>query len=175
MPNMPNMPQKRLCIDLFDTNVIERPKIIIVLTDGKSSDEIISAAKMANQEKIMIFSVGVADADINEMTILSQNNTNRMWRGEPYEYIDEMRHELIQAICTDIEPKCKNQEIDIQFLVDSSGSIGEADFDRTRKWIKNVVNSFDVNQYGTNFGLTQFTMKVRDEFKLTDNLSKPEM
>ena len=153
----------------------ERPKVLIVLTDGESQDKVLQSATIAQKNDVMIFSVGVAEADMGELTALSQNNTQRIWRGTPYEYIDEMRTELIAAICTDIEPKCANQEIDIQFLVDSSGSVGEKDYDLTREWIKNVINSFDVGEYTTNFGLTQFTAKVRDEFKLTEKLTKPQI
>ena len=46
----------------------------------------------------------------------------------PYEYIDEIRQELIKKICTEVEPKCAHQAIDLMFLVDSSGSVGETDY-----------------------------------------------
>lgn len=166
-------------VEMFDEiakdSQIERPKVLIVLTDGESQDQVEFAAQNAQDQKIMIFSVGVADANLEELNILSNFNENRIWTGEPYEYIAEMRTELIQAICVEVEPKCQNQEIDVVILLDSSGKVGQDDYNRAKKWIKNVIKSFDIGEYTTNFGLTQFTAKPHDEFTLKDKLSKPDM
>ena len=63
---------------------------------------------------------------------------------------------------------CNDQEIDIMFLLDSSGSIGDADFEIARDWLISVAKSFQIGKLATQVSVMQFADDVIPEFDLDD-------
>ncbi|XP_021093188.1 integrin alpha-D-like [Heterocephalus glaber] len=68
-------------------------------------------------------------------------------------------------------PECPNQEMDIAFLVDGSGSIDQSDFHRMKGFVKAVMDQFK----GTNtlFSLMQYSNILRIHFTFTQFQSNP--
>jgi collagen type VI alpha len=63
--------------------------------------------------------------------------------------------------------KCEDQKTDLIFVVDSSGSIGQENFDNIMKpFIKKFAGLFTVGSNATQIGLIQFSTGVQEEFKL---------
>uniref|UniRef100_A0A8C6ZIE1 VWFA domain-containing protein n=1 Tax=Nothoprocta perdicaria TaxID=30464 RepID=A0A8C6ZIE1_NOTPE len=70
---------------------------------------------------------------------------------------------------------CKNLRADIVFLVDSSGSIHPAEFQRVKKFTQSVVSGVEVGLDAVRFGLLQFSSDVREEFQLDRYSSTPAL
>ena len=70
-----------------------------------------------------------------------------------------------------------NTEADIVFLLDSSGSVGRADFQRLLSFVESVVGELNVDANRTRIGLLTFSTDVRiafylDSFETADRISK---
>ena len=52
-------------------------------------------------------------------------------------------------------------------VVDESGSIGQADFDKIKRFLSDIVNKFSVSPFGVHFGLVKYSTKPRMVFSLT--------
>ncbi|WAR00541.1 CO6A4-like protein [Mya arenaria] len=66
--------------------------------------------------------------------------------------------------------QCRATKADIVFVVDSSGSIGSANFDKLRFFLQGMVNSLDIDPDLTRVGLMLFNDKPQWQFKLGDPL-----
>ncbi|XP_008591420.1 PREDICTED: integrin alpha-D [Galeopterus variegatus] len=62
-------------------------------------------------------------------------------------------------------PECPNQEMDIAFLIDGSGSIARSDFDQMKDFVRAVMGQFE----GTNtlFSLMQYSNLLKVHFTFT--------
>lgn len=61
---------------------------------------------------------------------------------------------------------CKELKADIMFLVDSSGSIGNENFQKMKTFMKELVNKSDVGLDQVHFGVVQFSGTSHEEFPL---------
>ncbi|XP_032957895.1 integrin alpha-D [Rhinolophus ferrumequinum] len=68
------------------------------------------------------------------------------------------------------EPECPNQEMDIAFLIDGSGSINPSDFKRMKDFVRAVMGQFE----GTNtlFSLMQYSNILKTHFTFTEFQSR---
>ena len=67
--------------------------------------------------------------------------------------------------------KC-NRSIDVVFLIDESGSVGSAHFNKSLDFVKNMIKAFSneklSGQDGTRFGLSTFSSNYRPHFYLSN-------
>uniref|UniRef100_A0A673JW13 Collagen alpha-6(VI) chain-like n=1 Tax=Sinocyclocheilus rhinocerous TaxID=307959 RepID=A0A673JW13_9TELE len=66
-------------------------------------------------------------------------------------------------------------QADIVLLVDSSGSIGESDFEEVRKFLHSFVDSFNLRPDKVRVGLAQFSDRPYQEFLLGDYSDKRDL
>lgn len=64
---------------------------------------------------------------------------------------------------------------DIVFLVDSSGSIGDADFQRVKRFLQTFIVGLDVGLKKVRVGLAQFSNEPRQEFLLGEYADKNDL
>uniref|UniRef100_A0A8C5R881 Collagen alpha-1(XII) chain n=1 Tax=Leptobrachium leishanense TaxID=445787 RepID=A0A8C5R881_9ANUR len=70
---------------------------------------------------------------------------------------------------------CKGAKADIVFLIDSSWSIGDDNFNKVRQFIFNTVGAFDViNPAGIQVSFVQFSDEAQTEFKLNTYADKSQ-
>ncbi|XP_054438590.1 integrin alpha-D [Pteronotus mesoamericanus] len=72
--------------------------------------------------------------------------------------------QIIQSFPT-VQSECPNQEMDIVFLIDGSGSIGQSDFKQMKDFVRAVMGQFE----GTNtlFSLMQYSNLLEIHFTFT--------
>ena len=74
--------------------------------------------------------------------------------------MNAIKKEVTQKLCTSrpetVFEKCKKKEIDITFLIDSSGSIPEDDFIKMKDFVKSIITPVDVQAPYTRIGLATF-------------------
>jgi len=66
-------------------------------------------------------------------------------------------------------------KMDIAFVLDRSGSIGDSNFDLEKAFMKNVVGNYEVNANKVQAALISFDNAAKVEFLLTDHLSNSEV
>ena len=59
-----------------------------------------------------------------------------------------------------------NQQLDLVFVVDSSSSLSQDDFDRALYFVDRVANGFKVSPTDTQVAMITYSTAVRVEFKL---------
>jgi len=71
-----------------------------------------------------------------------------------------------------LEVQCQATKADIVFVVDSSGSIGNENFDKLRQFLEAMINRLDVDPDLTRVGLMLFSDKITWQFKIEEQLTK---
>uniref|UniRef100_A0A8C1VBA8 Si:ch211-62a1.3 n=2 Tax=Cyprinus carpio TaxID=7962 RepID=A0A8C1VBA8_CYPCA len=163
------------------------PQIAIVITDGDSQDEVDSQAQELRQRGIKIFAIGIKDANKALLRqIASEPYDQHVYSVSDFAALQGISQSVIQKVCTTVEETQKevilmsrgcNQsaQADIVLLVDSSGSIGESDFEEVRKFLHAFVDRFNLRPDKVRVGLAQFSDIPYQEFLLGDYSDKRDL
>ncbi|XP_043111994.1 collagen alpha-3(VI) chain [Puntigrus tetrazona] len=163
------------------------PQIAIVITDGHSQDEVESQAQELRQRGIKIFAIGIKDANEALLRqIASEPYDQHVYTVSNFAALQEISQNVILKVCTTVEKTHKEviqmsrgcnetAQADIVLLVDSSGSIGDSDFEEMRKFLHAFVDSFNLTPNKVKVGLAQFSDRPYQEFLLGDYLDKRDL
>ena len=64
--------------------------------------------------------------------------------------------------------------MDLVFLVDGSGSVGQTNFDTQIQFLSDIIASLDISPTGSRVAMFQYSDSGRIEFGFLDNLSEIE-
>ncbi|XP_022079888.1 integrin alpha-11-like isoform X2 [Acanthaster planci] len=67
---------------------------------------------------------------------------------------------------------CSVKGIDLVFVLDGSGSVGSANFEKTKSFVSNVVDAFEIGADQTRVGVIKYSSSVTVEFHLITYSSK---
>uniref|UniRef100_A0A671KVJ0 VWFA domain-containing protein n=1 Tax=Sinocyclocheilus anshuiensis TaxID=1608454 RepID=A0A671KVJ0_9TELE len=170
------------------------PQIAIVITDGDSQDEVKSQAQELRQRGIKIFAIGIKDANETLLRqIASEPYDQHVYSVSDFATLQGISQSVIRKVCTTVEETqkevilmsrgnilhCKTinytAQADIVLLVDSSGSIGESDFEEVRKFLHSFVDSFNLRPDKVRVGLAQYSDRPYQEFLLGDYSDKRDL
>uniref|UniRef100_A0A8C3XLS6 VWFA domain-containing protein n=1 Tax=Chelydra serpentina TaxID=8475 RepID=A0A8C3XLS6_CHESE len=148
------------------------PKLLIVITDGESQDQVTMAAEELRQEGIVIYAIGVRNAIKKELKDIA-GTEKRMFFVNDFDSLKLIKHDIVQDICS--PEACKNMKADIILLVDSSESIRPADFQKMKDFIQLIVNRSDIGADKVQIGLLQFSSEPQEEFQLNRYGNKTDL
>ncbi|KAM4027456.1 collagen alpha-1(XIV) chain isoform 2-T2 [Anomaloglossus baeobatrachus] len=95
------------------------PKIGILITDGKSQDDVIPPAKSLKDAGIELFAIGVKNADVNELKeIASEPDSNHVYNVADFNIMNSIVESLTKTVCERVE------DIDITIKADIVEEIG---------------------------------------------------
>ena len=57
---------------------------------------------------------------------------------------------------------------DVMFLLDTSSGVGQENFDKMKVFMKNIINSFDIDNQMTRVGVMTYDVDARIDIKLSD-------
>uniref|UniRef100_A0A674KEP8 VWFA domain-containing protein n=1 Tax=Terrapene triunguis TaxID=2587831 RepID=A0A674KEP8_9SAUR len=155
------------------------PKLLIVITDGESQDQVTKAAEELRQEGIVIYAIGVKNAVKKELKDIA-GTEDRMFFVNDFDSLKLIKHDIVQDICSDFgseheQMTCKNMKADIILLVDSSESIRPVDFQKMKDFMQLIVNRSDIGADKVQIGLLQFSSEPQEEFQLNRYGSKADL
>ncbi|KAK2909653.1 collagen alpha-6(VI) chain-like isoform X2 [Channa argus] len=163
------------------------PQIAVVITDGKSQDEVKTQAEDLKRRGIILYAVGIKDADEEQLRdIANEPHSQHVYSVSDFAALQGISQSIIQTLCTTVEEakrnilqltqECANATVaDIVFLVDSSGSIGDTNFQEVRQFLKRFATSLDIGPDNVRIGLAQYSDDPHQEFLLKDNLDKQSL
>ncbi|XP_040287934.1 collagen alpha-1(XIV) chain isoform X1 [Bufo bufo] len=89
------------------------PKIGILITDGKSQDDVIPPAKSLKDAGIELFAIGVKNADVNELReIASEPHSDHVYNVADFNIMNSIVESLTKTVCERVE------DIDITIKAD---------------------------------------------------------
>ncbi|KAK1332449.1 hypothetical protein QTO34_007126 [Cnephaeus nilssonii] len=150
----------------------EVPCHLIVLTDGRSSDDVLEPADRIRAEQITIHAVGIGDVNKTQLLQIA-GKEERVSFGQNFDSLKSIKNEVVRSIC--MEKGCENMKADIMFLVDSSGSIGLKNFEKMKTFMKNVSAKIQIGPDKTQIGVVQFSGYNKEEFQLNKYFTQKEI
>ncbi|XP_057689800.1 collagen alpha-6(VI) chain isoform X1 [Corythoichthys intestinalis] len=163
------------------------PQIAVVITDGKSQDDVKSHALELKKKGIVLYAIGIKDADENQLReIASEPHAQHVYSVSDFAALQGISQRIAQTLCTTVEevkrqlmellPECAKATIaDVVFVVDGSTSIGDADFQEVREFLRAMVSGFDIGPDKVRVGLAQYSDRPFQEFLLKDHMDKASL
>ncbi|XP_070174921.1 cartilage matrix protein-like isoform X2 [Littorina saxatilis] len=151
-------------------------KVAVVITDGKSNSysQTAAAARQARSAGIYLVAIGIGSGiNVTELNAIASTRRN-VFTTPSFSALSGLQGLLRTRLCPVMTPKpaaCTGKA-DIVFLVDSSGSVGQTNFNKTLQFIKDVVNKFSIGSNAVRIGVDTFSSSFRREFTLSRYSSK---
>ncbi|KAM9352972.1 collagen alpha-6(VI) chain-like [Symphorus nematophorus] len=160
------------------------PQIAVVITDGKSQDNVESQAQNLKSRGIVVYAIGIKDADEEQLReIANEPHSQHVYSVSDFAALQGISQSIVQTLCTTVEEvkrqllqlsqECaKATMADIVFLVDGSSSIGLTSFQEVRQFLRSVVSGLDIGPDKVRIGLAQYSSEPYTEFLLKDHMDK---
>ncbi|XP_061809382.1 collagen alpha-1(XIV) chain isoform X2 [Nerophis lumbriciformis] len=85
------------------------PKIGILITDGKSQDDVIQPAQSLQKDGVELFAIGVKNADENELrSIASEPNDSHVYNVADFNVMSSIVEGLTRTVCEQVEQQDKD-------------------------------------------------------------------
>lgn len=152
------------------------PQILMVITDGAATDNVHVpvVSRSVREAGINIYAIGVGEADQAELEIMA-GKKEKVFYAEDFDKLSEIHKNITDLICNQSRPGCDMEVADIVFLLDSSGSISETDFDTMKDFTKQVINSFETGQNRVHMGVCQYSTYPKKEIYLNELYEKKSL
>ncbi|XP_066206901.1 collagen alpha-4(VI) chain-like [Saccopteryx leptura] len=146
------------------------PQYLIVITDGRSADRVAEAAEALRRSRILIYAIGVREANTAELQEIAKDN---MFFVYEFDLLKAIQQEVVQDICS--SETCKSKKADIIFLIDGSESISSKDFEKMKGFMMRMVRRSNISADEIQFGLLQFSSDPQEEFRLNQYSSQVDI
>ncbi|KAM6936028.1 LOW QUALITY PROTEIN: collagen alpha-6(VI) chain [Lycodopsis pacificus] len=163
------------------------PQIAVVITDGKSQDNVKSHARDLKRKGIVLYAIGIKNADEDQLKeIANEPHSQHVYSVSDFAALQGISQSIVQTLCTTVEEvkrqllqlsrECAKATVaDIVFLVDGSSSIGISNFQEIRQLLRSVVNGLDIGPDKVRIGLAQYSDETTMEFLLKDHMDKKSL
>lgn len=80
------------------------PQIAVVLTDGKSQDEVQSHAQQLKRKGIVLYAIGIKDADEEQLKeIANEPHSQYVYSVSDFSALQGISQNIVQTLCTTVE------------------------------------------------------------------------
>ncbi|XP_075036483.1 collagen alpha-3(VI) chain [Mixophyes fleayi] len=153
------------------------PQHLVLLTGGKSEDDISGAVRILGDNGIRSLVVASGNADSTEVQSIV-TDPRYVFPIKEFKDLPNIESILIKSfegpVVTDVGPTVQQpsgtgkKEADIVFLVDGSMNMGRDNFKAVLQFVSDIVDSAVEEEDSIQIGLAQFNSDVTDEFFLKD-------
>ncbi|XP_023595334.1 collagen alpha-4(VI) chain-like, partial [Trichechus manatus latirostris] len=155
------------------------PQIVILVTDGESSDEVQETADRLKEDGVVVYVVGINVQDVQELQkIASEPFEKFLFNTENFNILQELSGSILHTLCSAVEGKVKEFNkayADVVFLADTSQDTSWDSFQRMRHFISRVVSMLEVGKDKYQIGLAQYGDQGHTEFLLNTYQTQNEM
>ncbi|XP_004681048.2 PREDICTED: von Willebrand factor A domain-containing protein 2 [Condylura cristata] len=149
----------------------DRPRrVVVLLTESHSQDEVASPARHARARELLLLAVGseAVRAELEEVTGSPKHVMAYMGPQDLFNKIPELQRKL----CGRLRPGCRTQSLDLVFMLDASASVGPRNFAQMQSFVRSCALQFDVNPDVTQIGLVVYGGLVQTAFGLDVHLTR---
>ncbi|TFK02284.1 Collagen alpha-3(VI) chain [Platysternon megacephalum] len=163
------------------------PQIIIVLTDGRSQDDVALPSSVLKSADVNVFAVGVQDAMEGELKeVVSEPRDTHLFNLENITALHTIVGDLVASVCTSLTPEMAGakgvikdvtaqESADLIFLIDGSNNIGSVNFPAIRGFLVNFIERLSVGTQEIQIGVVQYSDQPRTEFSLNRYSTKADV
>uniref|UniRef100_A0A671U572 VWFA domain-containing protein n=1 Tax=Sparus aurata TaxID=8175 RepID=A0A671U572_SPAAU len=159
-------------------------QVAVVITDGKSQDDVSTAAADLRRAGVTIYAIGVKEANkalLDQMASYPHNK--HVFNVDNFEKLKGLELSLQKSLCHNIIQQAisggkqehfafpfsgcvKTEEADIFFLIDNSGSIFPTDFQDMKNFITEFIHTFRISPEHVRIGVVKYADSPQLEFDL---------
>ncbi|XP_045701570.1 collagen alpha-3(VI) chain isoform X5 [Phyllostomus hastatus] len=154
------------------------PKLLVLITGGKSLDDVSGPAQELKRDSILCFAVGSRAADQAELADMAFD-TSLVFTPAEFQVapLQGMLPSLLAPLKTvsGTTTEVHANQRDLLFLLDGSLGVGHSNFPYVRDFVMNVVNSLDVGGDRIRVGVVQFSDAPVTEFSLNTYQTKADV
>ncbi|GCB63158.1 hypothetical protein scyTo_0009626 [Scyliorhinus torazame] len=160
-------------------------QILVLITAGKSRDDVGRAADAVKQAGIVPIVIGAKSADTSELRQIVYES-NFIFKLKDFRELPSIQKELISkvktvfiveeitAVNTEVLPEEVSKR-DIVFLIDGSDNVGNTNLLLVHDFIRNIIENLNIGSDQVRVGLAQFSHNAKTEFYLNTYASKAEI
>ncbi|NXD15427.1 CO6A3 protein, partial [Nothocercus nigrocapillus] len=162
-------------------------QVIIVLTDGRSQDDVALPSSVLKSAAVNMFAIGVQDAVEGELKeIASEPFDMHLFNLENFTALHGIVGDLVASVRTSMTPEkagakglvkdiTAQESADLIFLIDGSNNIGSVNFQAIRDFLVNLIESLRVGAQQIRIGVVQYSDQPRTEFALNSYPTKADV
>ncbi|XP_059372839.1 collagen alpha-6(VI) chain-like [Carassius carassius] len=165
-------------------------QVAVVITDGKSSDEVARAAAALRRSGVTVFALGIKDTEEEDLrAIASYPYKKFVFNVKDFDKLNSISNILIRTLSNQITDSfiptgsqrfalegCKQAtKADIYFLLDDSGSIQNTEFADMKAFTKQLLEAFEIGQNHVRFGLVTFASRATTVFRVHEYNTKADI
>ncbi|KAA0718319.1 Collagen alpha-4(VI) chain [Triplophysa tibetana] len=161
-------------------------QVAIVITDGKSTDDVNSTAAALRRSGVTVFALGIKETQESDLKKIASYPARKfVFNMEHFDVLNSLAKNLPRTLCNAVadtvipvrlnavEEGCKpTEEADIYFLLDESGSISYQDFDEIKKFIMEFLEVFEIAPDKVRIGVVKFASRATVSFRLNKYSTK---
>ncbi|NXG68813.1 CO6A3 protein, partial [Baryphthengus martii] len=163
------------------------PQVIIVLTDGRSQDDVALPSSVLKSSHVNMFAVSVQDAVEGELKeIASEPFDTHLFNLENFTALHGIVGDLVASVRSSMTPEkagakelvkdiTAQESADLIFLIDGSNNIGSVNFQAIRDFLVNLIESLRVGAQQIHIGVVQYSDQPRTEFALNSYSTKADV
>ncbi|XP_065254487.1 collagen alpha-6(VI) chain-like [Emys orbicularis] len=149
-------------------------KFLILITDGEAQDEVKGSAKTLRDQGVIIYSVGVFNANKPQLEEIS-GKPELVFYVEKFDILKHIEDEIIFGICRPHEECKRIERLDVVFVIDGSGSINSEQYQTMKKFMIDLVKKSDVAPDRVRFGAVKYSDEPETFFYLNKYTTKSEI
>ncbi|KAA0703512.1 Collagen alpha-6(VI) chain [Triplophysa tibetana] len=151
------------------------PQIVVVVTDGDSTDDIKAPVEALRAKGIIIFAIGVGETNSTQMRSIASSPPERFVVNiENYEALKELTTTMMKTVCVLMKDQGKaiaQKFADVFVLVDSSATTKKQEI---RDFLTQLAVNLKVGDGSNKIALAQFGVTVVKEFLFSDYMDTAE-
>ncbi|WAR11991.1 CO6A5-like protein, partial [Mya arenaria] len=151
----------------------DAPHIAVVLTNQPSGsiDTVKLQSQTAKDNGVIIYAVGIGNAvDMSELQAMASDPDSRhLYTSANFDALGSLTDLLSAKICNGCLTKA-----DVVFMVDSSTSVGAANFQKLEHFLKDVMTKVDIGANKVQMGVVKYGNYPSLEFSLNAHQTRPD-
>ncbi|XP_048455101.1 collagen alpha-3(VI) chain-like isoform X6 [Rhincodon typus] len=161
------------------------PQIIIVLTDGRSQDDVIPPSASLKSAEVKIYAIGVHQAVEWELKeIASEPHERFVYHLDDFAALKGIVNDLVASVHTAaahplsdgiIKDTTAQEAADLIFLIDGSVNVGSGNFQYIRDFIVNFIDNLEIGPDRIQIGVVQYSDEPSTEFYFNTYSTKTEV
>lgn len=159
------------------------PQYAVVITSGKSEDEVSDAAQTLRKRGVKVMTVGVQDFDRRELERMA--SPPLIYEMQGYDGVRQMLQDVNVVIQGIRNPEFRTEPgneavvacatsipADLVFLIEDFSRVRQSNFQEVVNFLKTTINSLNIHPYIVRIGLVFYSEEPRLEFSL-DTFQNP--